>query len=304
MATVPLVVLLVGAEVAAHVLGLDQGNAAWDRFDDTTPCHQASLELGWEAIPSECGRDEHGFIVAHEPRTGTAEATLVVLGDSIADQDLWVDVVRRGLPELDVLNAGVRGYGPCQELALARRAIEAVEPDWMLLQTCANDLHEAPVLTVDDTGNRTFRWAGDTFTVPGWLFYSELAGWLALRYAEANLARNAPEDAGAVEAANLRCLTQLRDLAAAADIGLSVVAFPVLAAPAEAGTLYDSEETLRLHVESLNIPQLALRAEFGLEASSWTAMRSTPQDLLHPNERAMRRAGRALLPFLGENLTR
>ena len=305
MAGVPLLLLLVGAEIAARLVGLDQANPAWDRFDDASGCHRPSLQLGWEATPLACGRDENGYRRGHTRTAGDDAKTLLVLGDSIADQDLWVDVVRTGLPDVQVLNSGVRGYGPCQELIIAKDAIKHVNLSLLLLQTCANDLHETPVVTTTAAGERVYRWGSTTFAVPSWLFASELTGWLAVKAAETHLAREPPLASSEVADANLACLTELTALAQSANVGLAAVAFPVLSDPENAMELYDAEQVLRLHLADLDVPQLELRRAFDLKGeNAWRAMRTSPQDLLHPNERAMRKAGKATLDFVEIQLTR
>jgi hypothetical protein len=120
-------------------------------------------ELGWSPIPNPTA-EFHGTArtikVQHnslglrdvEPEADS-RPTLLVLGDSLVwgydveAEERFTELLRKDLPDLRIINAGIPGYGTDQEYLLLQRIWSAVRPDIILLVFCVSNDRE------DNTSN-------------------------------------------------------------------------------------------------------------------------------------------------------
>ncbi len=123
-------------------------------------------DLGWAHVPSSegvfqsrhfgyhgvCTFDEHGFRGTGAPAPSGKFKKILLLGDSttatqeVDDQETWAAIVEREFREagkpVKVYNAGVRGYGPDQELLQLRRLLPLINPDLVLYLASDNDVED------------------------------------------------------------------------------------------------------------------------------------------------------------------
>jgi lysophospholipase L1-like esterase len=116
-------------------------------------------ELGWFGIPNASTvysdsvatfivRNNHwGFRDReHDSKTKTRIAVLgdsFVWGMNVQAEDRFTDRLQVMLPDCDIVNLGVSGYGTDQELLLAKKYFSQVAPDLVLLMFCvANDFED------------------------------------------------------------------------------------------------------------------------------------------------------------------
>jgi lysophospholipase L1-like esterase len=120
---------------------------ATDRYDE---------ELGWHPLPhldqvvkgAQLTTNGQGFraLADFSPRSPAGVRRVVALGDSftfgedVADEEAWPRILERQLPDTEVLNLGVHGYGHDQMLLLLRRQGIALRPDTVLLGFVGLDL--------------------------------------------------------------------------------------------------------------------------------------------------------------------
>jgi hypothetical protein len=93
----------------------------------------------WVQNNSEGFRDvEHDLSKKEKPR-------LAVLGDSyvwgydVEAEERFTELLRKRIPEIEIFNCGVGGYGTCQERVLYDRKVRRYEPDAVLLVYSGND---------------------------------------------------------------------------------------------------------------------------------------------------------------------
>ena len=90
-----------------------------------------------------------GFRDRKWPERDPERQLLLVLGDSFAfgwgveETERVSSILRVALPEWDVRNAAVSGYGTDQQLLLLRKLQKDLQPDAVLLMFCPNDLDES-----------------------------------------------------------------------------------------------------------------------------------------------------------------
>jgi hypothetical protein len=127
-------------------------------------------ELGWFPVPNVAGpfQGSRTFNVANnslglrdvELET-TARPKVLFIGDSflwgydVEAEDRFTEVLRRDLPGLNIVNAGIPGYGTAQEYLLLRRLWDAIKPDVIVLVVCAGNDRDDNSSNV--TGNGYFR---------------------------------------------------------------------------------------------------------------------------------------------------
>ena len=195
---------------------------------DQFACYEEHPLLGYVPRVGRCGRDARGLRF-HDATAADSPDPLrvLVLGDSIADQDLWVGWTRAaaevalGAP-VQAFNSGVPGYDTCSEVALLEERLLEVEPDALVLQFCLNDFEvSAAVLPLGD--GRVRLHAGHTYEVPAWVLRSRLALFAMVKLGlgrgeEAALRKpTAPVDP---------CLDRLAEIAEERGIPVGVVLFP------------------------------------------------------------------------------
>ena len=126
---------------------------------DPTPalsCYELDGDMGYVPRPGVCGRNAHGFLdPSDELAVAPGEQRVVVLGDSIADQDYFPkmleEVLDTRLPGgADVLNLGVSGYGTVDEARYLATWGERLSPDLVVLQFCLNDFGITPLYVERD----------------------------------------------------------------------------------------------------------------------------------------------------------
>jgi len=93
----------------------------------------------WVQNNSEGFRDvEHDLSKQEKPR-------LAVLGDSyvwgydVEAEDRFTEILRERIPEIEIFNCGVGGYGTCQERVLYLEKVRKYQPDVVLLAYSGND---------------------------------------------------------------------------------------------------------------------------------------------------------------------
>jgi len=275
-------------------------------------CYAPHPVLGWAPLPGTCGREAHGTVqtpaLAGAPPAGVPR--VVVLGDSIADQRVWVAEATaaaaraRGGP-LVTYNAGVPGYDTCSEVTLLEERLLSLRPDRVLLQFCLNDFEvSAAVLPA---GPGWVRVQGpQPVELPAAVLRSRLALDLALRFGWGRPAAIAHRPQLGVGP----CLDRLAALGAAHGFDVRVVLFPALSdAPAE-GTVeiagqpqpWDAAEAA---AEALfaarGFPVLALRGPLAARGPL-VAQRDQPLDVWHPDRPAQLAIGPLVGPFLADGL--
>lgn len=149
-ATLPLIALLVGAEVVCRFLPHGDVGETLSGFVEPDP------ELIWRLTPTSSGplaTNELGF--RDTPHNAAAEHKILLLGDSVAWGDGMVDLrdvfpyrLEQRLNEraapgtFEVINSGVPGYSTFQQADYLRSRGLELRPDLVLLQFCLNDVVE------------------------------------------------------------------------------------------------------------------------------------------------------------------
>lgn len=279
---------------------------------DQFACYEEHSLLGYVPRAGRCGRDANGLRVHDATRpSDRTPLRVLVLGDSIADQDQWVGWTRSeaekalGVP-LQAFNSGVPGYDTCSEVALLEERLLDVEPDALLLQFCLNDFEvSAAVVPLGD--GRVRLHAGHTYDVPAWVLRSRLALFAMLKLG-----------IGRGEAATLRkptapidpCLDRLAEIGRERDIPVSVVLFPAFVSEPDAlrvpvagepMTVSQAEAHARALFDARGFSTFALRPVLAA-AGPLESQRNEPRDLWHPDKATQKRIGVALGPFVAEGL--
>jgi hypothetical protein len=127
-------------------------------------------ELGWFPVPNAVGpfQGSRTFNVANNSlglRDVELEATLrptvLFVGDAflwgydVEVQDRFTELLRKDLPGLNIVNAGIPGYGTTQEYLLLQRLWDVLKPDVVVLVVCAGNDRDDNSSNV--TGNGYFR---------------------------------------------------------------------------------------------------------------------------------------------------
>jgi lysophospholipase L1-like esterase len=287
--------MLVGEGVSRSVhtsLELENFNLAGG--GNVPGCVQPSLTRGYEPIPGACGVNAEGARVYTQAGLGPP-ARVMVVGDSISTQTTWPEALTQGIATrwdrtVELHTYGVPGYNTCQELTMYLEKVQAVAPDLVLLQACANDARGSPVLTRDGAMVRFHRGGGVT-TFPVSFLHSRLLTFVMLTLAPA------PTGASDKEAARA-CLAQLRDDVEGRGIPLVSTLFPIFyardVAPPE--MLADEDDMRGLLVAS-GAPFLDLRPVYEA-AGPMTEHRDSAADFIHPSAAGQREAAWALANWI------
>jgi GDSL-like lipase/acylhydrolase family protein len=167
-------------------------------------------ELGWFPIPNAIGpfQGSRTFNVANnslglrdvEVETTTRPRVLFV-GDSflwgydVEVKDRFTELLRKDLPGLNFVNAGIPGYGTAQEYLLLQRLWDVLKPDVVVLVVCAGNDRDDNSSNVTGNGyfrpyvervadhNPTWRFAGQPVPRSRYVYFSDNAlvrhSWLA-----------------------------------------------------------------------------------------------------------------------------
>ena len=132
--------------------------------------HQSDAELGWSGLPDLAARFrkvDFDVVVRHNPRgfreksaavqPKTGSPLLVVLGDSftwgwgVNNGRVFTDVMQNQLPEFNVANLGVNGYGTVQEFLLLKNCLKnGLRPRHVVVMVFNNDFYD----NIDASGGR------------------------------------------------------------------------------------------------------------------------------------------------------
>jgi hypothetical protein len=164
-------------------------------------------ELGWFPVPNAVGpfQGSRTFNVANNSlglRDVELEATLrptvLFVGDAflwgydVEVQDRFTELLRKDLPGLNIVNAGIPGYGTTQEYLLLQRLWDVLKPDVVVLVVCAgNDRDDnssnaisGPISRRRPTGagaSPASRCRGRVMPISATIRWSGTRGWPVLR---------------------------------------------------------------------------------------------------------------------------
>ena len=167
--------LLFAGSVGLTLLAVEGAlRVAWDGFYVKGEAYsQRDPVRGWVNRPNivvsygepefvtKVSHDSHGFRGAEvSPTPAPGRTRILVLGDSFAygvgveDDETFSAVLARRDPTLDVINAGVNGYGTNQQLLLLRDQGRQLQPDVVLVaffwNDAANNLHSHVRFRLED----------------------------------------------------------------------------------------------------------------------------------------------------------
>jgi lysophospholipase L1-like esterase len=151
--------LLVPEFMSLHV---HPGSIIHDQFMAHDRLGQYDERLGWKLRPSAVGvnrgreftheirTNSHGYRdTEHTPARPPGKRRIVLLGDSFAmgwgveRQQMFSSLLERLVPDLEVINLGVAGYGTDQEVLTYESEGSRYETDWVLLAVLpGNDVHD------------------------------------------------------------------------------------------------------------------------------------------------------------------
>ncbi|MFT5585247.1 MAG: lysophospholipase L1-like esterase [Cognaticolwellia sp.] len=124
---------------------------SWD-----ADCIQAKDGPGYGWRPGHCGSNAAGFLGSERPMEKDPDTfRVVVLGDSISGDGRtarWLEemlIAKLNRP-VEVLNFGVFGYNPTNELAVWQTQAKHYKPDVVIHQFCVNDYKYTPLFFEQD----------------------------------------------------------------------------------------------------------------------------------------------------------
>lgn len=315
-AIILVICLLVGLE-----LWLRSQHISWDPHGaDAGPrahqqCYRPAVTTGYEAIPNECERDEDGYYRSWEGEQPENAYSLLVFGDSIADQNRWVQETTRTLKNTwnsSVIsrNAGTPGFDTCSELQLFKEKASHIDADALLLQFCPNDLAvTATVLPLPENKARVYiGWEYAEF--PAWILRSRLATYIALRFVQR---QGGEKGVRSSSAPIIKCLEQFKEITAERNMKFQVALFPPFVDDYEdlsplvfmrEGQLSaeKAEEMSRKVLNEAGIEFFEVRDSFQKRGVSLVEHRNHPNDVWHPNNDAQDFIGKDIGKYLVEKL--
>ena len=151
-----------GCVIVALALGELLTRIFWEdpfplKPDERTLSYQYDKELGWFPIQNKTMQfqDERLITIRNNadgfrdgPHAAKSKKRLAFLGDSFVwgydaeASDRFTEKLQRKLPELEVLNLGVSGYGTDQEYLLLQKWFDRYQPDVLVLVFSDNDVEE------------------------------------------------------------------------------------------------------------------------------------------------------------------
>ncbi len=309
------IIILAGGAVAAELLARQRGliidpaaltpsplAGPGQKAHSDARCYRPPPTLGYEAVPNRCFRNAVGMLGDEPDQRPPGAYRVLVLGDSIAHQDLWVkdmvSALSHGLPgrKVQYFNAGVPGYDTCHELRVLEERGLKLEPDLVLVQFCINDfMVAANVLPTGDDRVRVMVGAS-AWEYPGWVLRSHLLTWGLTRLREADVQRMRRMDKTAVVRS---CLARMQRLTRSRGARLMVAVFPALVdgdarlTSSPKDSYFSLERRIKGLLVGLGIPHLELRGSFAGRPSLQT-YRVHERDVWHPNVPGQKIIGEAL----------
>lgn len=272
-------------------------------------CYAEHPTVGYAPRPGTCGRDDRGLRV-HEPGLPGDPLKVLVVGDSIADQDEWVAVLQDQLEvELQrpvlALNSGVPGFDTCSEVALMEARAQAADVDLVLLQLCLNDFEvSAAVLPLGDGQVRLH--AGSTYELPAWVLRSRLALWAAMRWGWGLVGEGQRRSTEPIDS----CLDHLVDLSKEEGFIVATAVFPAFVSdPSSMDVVVEGRRATAGAAEDHALALMELRGVPAWNLRAWLQargplenQRNAPHDVWHPDTPAQHAIGRSLAPVLADLL--
>lgn len=130
-----------------------------DYHDEKTACFRFDDQLGWfpqegitcvhsANIENEVINNSHGFRDQEFSARDTARKSIAFLGDSfvwgydVEDKNRFTNRIQAFLPNFEIYNMGVSGYGTDQEFLLLQRWYPKYRPDIVCLVIHSNDVRD------------------------------------------------------------------------------------------------------------------------------------------------------------------
>jgi hypothetical protein len=149
---VVILITLAATEVALRVLDLrflrDGARPGYDFI------YRYDRDLGWAPVPNASAAFTGSRTVSVRNNSiglrdiehdGGGRPRILFIGDSftwgfdVEAKDRFTEILRRGLPQADIVNAGVPGYGTDQEYLLLEKIWDAIRPDVVVLIYCSDN---------------------------------------------------------------------------------------------------------------------------------------------------------------------
>lgn len=308
--------VLIGAEI-----WLRSQHISWDpRGADSGPrahtnCYRPAVTTGYEATPNQCGRDEDGYYRSWEGAEPDNAYSVLFFGDSIADQNRWIQEATRTLnkewPSAVISrNAGTPGFDTCSELQLFKEKASHIEADALVLQFCPNDIAvTATVIPLPDGKARVYvGWEYAEF--PAWVLKSRLATYIALRFVQ----RQGGKSSVRTSSLPVRgCLEQFKEITAERNMKFQVILYPPFVDDYEddsplvsmrEGDLSakEAEDMSRKLLQEAGVEFFEVRSSFEKRDASLVQNRNVPNDMWHPNSKAQDFIGEDVGKYLAEKL--
>lgn len=318
---VAVLLILIGLELAVRnmdlVLNSQQlGPSPMNNSSYDGDCFRSSMTRGWEAVPGKCGHNAWGMYGDYPHGKSNDTYRILVLGDSIADQRLWVNQMESRLRKLapgkkiEVWNAGVPGYDTCTELQVLSEMGLALKPDLVLVQFCLNDyLVASTVIPLDDGRVRVH--AGEMVSdLPRWVLTSRLLtyGIVSMGVFASRLDMSRPSEE-LLLVHSWRCFATMKVLLEAQGARLATAVFPAfitdepktkldaLSTGGVIGGHKEGESRAKMFMKKLKVSFIDLRQAFnGL--GPLEGYRESSNDVWHPNDHAQHIIGEALASAL------
>lgn len=268
----------------------------------STECATTHPTLGWAYRAHRCGRDAHG-LQRHPGTAAAGAATVLLIGDSVGEKE-WSAHLPAALERatgrpVQLLNGAVSGYHLCQEADALRLRLAALRPDYVLLQSCPNDLVGSVTVLPGGPHTSLVQTRHGWWEVPRVLLRYRLP-----QVALVHAGMRAPTPGGgSLGPAGPRCAEQMAADLAARDIPAAVLHFPALVdtddTSGPATTLHANEAGIRAAWSGTALPKVDARPP--LEAvTPLSALAGGPGDLLHPKPGTGALIAAALAPALAE----
>ena len=141
----------IARQIAPSSVSGVQAAESWD-----ADCIQAKEGPGYGWRPGQCGANNAGFLGAERPMERDPEIfRIVLLGDSISGDGRTAKWLEQLLKDqlnrpVEVLNFGVFGYNPTNELAVWQTQAKLYNPDLVIHQFCVNDYQYTPLFFEQD----------------------------------------------------------------------------------------------------------------------------------------------------------
>ena len=296
---------------------LRQKHTSWDPNGvDSGPrghreCYRLDINTGYEPIPNKCNRDDKGFYRTFSGPASSDAYKMLVFGDSIADQHLWVQYATNQLENLweqsvETKNAGTPGFDTCSELQMFRDKGLDERFDHLLLQFCPNDLASTATIVALPNDRVRFFVGFEYVEFPRWILSSRILTWLSIQ----TLHRHHQSDVNRASIEPIeQCIREFKELTTQKDVRFSVVLFPsfidsldseeiILTIQGEHFNTKTAEERSRQLLQELDIDVIEVRDIFQERGLSLESHRNVSNDLWHPNNDGQNIIGQALGTWL------